>query len=59
MVRVRSFKKDGVSFPTIELIQPDPKLKFGFTFGLTKARLILANIRDIEQFVKDHTPEVK
>lgn len=58
MVKVRSFIKDNVSFPTIELVYPDGnKHAFGFTFGLAKARLILANIEDIRKFVEDHSQE--
>ena len=38
--------------------------KFGFTFGITKAKMILSHLKEIETFVKENeaaivTPEVK
>lgn len=54
MVKVSSFEKDGKSFPTIELTNGKSG-KFGFTFGLVKARLILENYDDIRQFVEDNS----
>ena len=56
-VKISTFEKDGKSFPTIELQMTgkDGKPgKFGFTFGLGKARLILENYDEIRQFVEDH-----
>ena len=53
MVVVKSFEKEGRTFPTIEL-KTGGNQKFGFTFGLTKARLILENFDEIRQFVEDN-----
>ena len=52
-VKVSLFEKDGKSFPTIELRNGGSN-KFGFTFGLSKARLILENYDGIRQFVEDN-----
>ena len=52
-VKIGSFQKDGKEYPTIEL-QNGNGAKFGFTFGLHKARLILENIGEIRQFVDDN-----
>ena len=46
------FEKDGVEFPTLELRENDKK--FGFTFGLVKAQLIVDNIEEIRAFLKRH-----
>ena len=46
--------------PTIELspekviLRKDGSKPFGFSFGLGKARLILANIEDIRKFVEEY-----
>ena len=53
MVIVKSFEKDGRKYPTIEL-KNGKSGKFGFCFGLSKARLILENYEDIRQFVMDN-----
>lgn len=53
MVKLSQFEKDGKSFPTIELKNVGNG-KFGFTFGLGKARLILENYEEIRQFVEDN-----
>ncbi len=53
MVVVKSFEKEGKTYPTIEL-KNGKTGKFGFTFGLTKARMILENYEDIRQFVQDN-----
>ena len=53
MVVVKSFEKEGKTYPTIEL-KNGQSGKFGFTFGLSKARLILENYEDIRQFVQDN-----
>ena len=53
MVKISQFEKDGKSFPTIELKNAENG-KFGFTFGLLKARLILENFDEIRQFVEDN-----
>ena len=58
MVKISQFEKDGKSFPTIELVKdarPAGEKKFGFTFGLSKARLILENYENIRQFVEDNS----
>ncbi len=52
-VNVKMFEKDGKKFPTIELESGD-KVKFGFTFGVSKARLILENYDEIRKFVEDN-----
>ena len=61
MVKINKFEKDGKSYPTIELTDGKPakagaRPKFGFTFGLSKARLILENYEAIRQFVQDNAP---
>lgn len=53
MVVVKSFEKEGKTYPTIEL-KNEKSGKFGFTFGLNKARMILENYEDIRQFVQDN-----
>ena len=53
-VKISAFEKDGKSFPTIEL-KPTGDAKFGFTFGLSKARLILNNVDEIQQFVESNS----
>ena len=53
MVVVKSFEKEGKTYPTIEL-KNGKSGKFGFTFGLNKARMILENYEDIRQFVQDN-----
>lgn len=52
--KISSFTKDGKEYPVIELKDDKNKQSFGFTFGLGKAKLILANIEEIKQFVIDH-----
>ena len=58
--KIGSFEKDGKSFPTIELRpdnqkpRKDGSMPFGFSFGLGKARLILAHIEEIRRFVEQH-----
>jgi len=43
--------------PTIQLVPDDnPDIKYPFSFGLTKAKLILENLDDIKQFVKEIDP---
>ena len=53
MVVIKSFEKDGKTFPTIELKKGEAK-KYGFTFGVSKARMILENFDEIRQFVEDN-----
>ncbi len=55
MAIVKSFEKDGKTYPTIELKNGGSKSKFGFTFGVSKARLILENYEDIRNFVEDNS----
>ena len=50
---ISTFEKDGKKFPTIQLKEGD-KSKFGITFGVTKARLILEHFDEIRQFVDDN-----
>lgn len=58
-VKIKTFEKDGKTFPTIELCIPSKpgseRPNFGFTFGVSKARLILENLDDIRKFVADNT----
>lgn len=57
---VKSFEKDGKTYPTIELTPENAKLRkdgskpFGFTFGMGKARLILENLDAIRKFVEQN-----
>jgi len=37
----------------------DAESKYGFTFGVAKARLILANLKEIEAFVKANEARVE
>ena len=53
MVIIKSFQNGGKTYTTIEL-KNGASGKFGFTFGLSKARLILENYEDIRQFVQDN-----
>ena len=39
------------------IIRRDENDKYPFTFGLTKARLILENLEEIKRFVEDNTKE--
>lgn len=52
--KVNSFEKDGKKFPTLELRREGSKNEFGFTFGVSKAKLILAHIEDIKDFVQQN-----
>ena len=42
--------------PIIKLLK-DENDKYGFSFGLTKARLVLENIEEIKQFVEENQQE--
>lgn len=53
-VKISAFEKDGKQYPTIELKTGGDDKKFGFTFGLSKARLILNNLEEIQKFVEDY-----
>ena len=57
-VNVKMFEKDGRKFPTIELKSGDDKT-FGFTFGVSKAQLILENYDAIRTFVEDNVKVAK
>jgi len=48
--KISTYEKDGKSFPTLELKTDDDK--YGLTFGVSKARLILNNIDAIRDFVE-------
>ena len=54
--KIGSFEKDGTSHPTITLRKDgekeEGKNKFGFSFGLGKARLIVQHIEEIRRFVE-------
>jgi len=58
--KVGSFEKDGKSYPTIELspeqVKPraDGSRPFGFSFGVSKAKMILANLDAIRAFVEEN-----
>jgi len=39
------------------IIRRDENDKYPFTFGLTKARLILENLEEIKKFVQDNEEE--
>ena len=39
--------------PVLKL-KKDDKDEYGFSFGLTKAKLILENIKEIEKFVQEN-----
>ena len=50
-----AFRDSYKGHPTLTLKRDADDSK-GFTFGLAKAALILANIGAIESFVRDETP---
>ena len=54
MAIISTFEKDGKNFPTIEL-KTGEHSKFGFRFGVGKARMILENFDEIRQFVEDNS----
>ena len=58
--KIGSFEKDGKSYPTIELspeqvvVRKDGGKPFGFSFGMSKAKMILANLDAIRAFVEEN-----
>lgn len=56
LVVLSTFEKKGKKYPTISL-RTSLNDQYGFTFGLTKAKLILKHIKAIEKFVEDNTSE--
>jgi hypothetical protein len=56
LVVLSTFEKKGKKYPTISL-HTSLNDQYGFTFGLTKAKLILKHIKAIEKFVEDNTSE--
>lgn len=48
-----TFEKDGKKFATLELAENETG-KYRFSFGVSKARLIVAHIEDIKKFVAAH-----
>ena len=52
-VKVGAFEKNGKIYPTIELKEGDGDA-FGFTFGMSKAKLVLRHVEEIRQFVREH-----
>jgi hypothetical protein len=58
VVKEGEFKspKDGKVYPTLTLLAKVDD-RYGFTFGLGKARLILANIDEIRKFEESHGNE--
>ena len=57
-VKIGVFERDGMKFPTVEL-KAGKDDKFAFTFGLSKARLIIENLDAIKKFVEDNPVEEK
>ncbi len=53
--KLGTFEKNGKSYATIEL--SDLSNKYRFNFGVTKAKLILNHIDEIEKFV-DHNGSI-
>lgn len=53
MTKISSFEKNGKVFPTIQLMN-DESDKFPFSFGVSKARLILKHVEEIKKFVQDN-----
>lgn len=54
MVAIKgSFEKDGKKYPTLTL-KDIPEQKYGFTFGVSKAKMILSHVSDIEKFVTEN-----
>lgn len=50
---IGSYKnKDGKTFVTIEL-KDNPDSQWGFSFGLSKAKLIMRHLKEIKQFIED------
>ena len=60
-VKISSFEKDGKKIPTIELRTQSVAdgHEFGFTFGLSKARLILNNMDEIARFVEENSTDTE
>lgn len=52
MVVMKVFEHDGKRYPVIELKDPQNPTKFGFTFGVSKAKLIIENFNDIVKFYR-------
>ena len=50
---ISTFEKNGKSFPTITLKNSEDE-KFPFSFGATKARLILKHLDEIKKFVEEN-----
>lgn len=50
LVEITEFKNNKVI-----VLKRNEEDKFPFSFGLTKAKLILANIKEIEKFVADNS----
>ena len=54
-VKTEAFEKDGTIYKTLELSEGNGSDgNYRFTFGLSKARLIVANMKAIEKFVNDN-----
>lgn len=54
-----TFTKDGKTYATLTLKIGGDKSKFGFSFGASKARLILENLEAIKQFAADNPSQTK
>lgn len=60
--KVGSFEKDGKTFATITLSKDEQvtqpgRDKYGFSFGIGKAKLIIQHIEEIKRFVESEGRE--
>jgi len=58
--KTSTFEKDGKKFPVMSIEKDGQNpgkggKTFNFTFGLSKARLIVQHIEDIKRFVAENT----
>ena len=54
MASNKSVFKDN---PMISLFEGDEEPQYPFRFGVKKAKLILSNLDDVKEFVKENDPE--
>jgi hypothetical protein len=53
--RTEQFTKNGKDYTLLAITPPDqPNTRWPFKFGVGKARMVLANIDQIKQFVADN-----
>ena len=50
---VEQFEKDGKTYPTLRLRRNDED-KIFFSFGVSKARLIINHIEEIKKFIAEY-----